>query len=104
MDVPTRKHPDIPLTPPPRPMYFWTGAASMNELFSLGKILIIVGLIIAALGLVLALAGKGFLPWIGRLPGDLYFKGKNFSVYFPLATSILVSIVLSVILWLIHRR
>jgi hypothetical protein len=76
----------------------------MNELFNLGKVLMIVGVIVAVLGLILSLAGKGFLPWIGRLPGDLYFKGKNFSVYFPLATSILISIVLSGILWFIHRR
>jgi hypothetical protein len=85
-------------------MYFWAGAASMNEFFSLGKVLIIIGLIVAVLGLLLVLAGKGFLPWIGRLPGDLYFKGKNFSVYFPLATSILISVVVTAILWLIHRR
>ncbi|HOG16966.1 MAG TPA: DUF2905 domain-containing protein [Syntrophales bacterium] len=76
----------------------------MNEPFNLGKVLIIAGLIVAVLGLLLVLAGKGHLPWIGRLPGDFFFKGKNFSFYFPLTTSILVSVVLTLILWLINRR
>jgi len=76
----------------------------MNEFLHLGKILIIIGLAVAAMGLLLLLAGKGSLPWIGRLPGDFFFKGKNFSFYFPLATSILISVVLTLILWLINRR
>jgi len=83
---------------------FGRGNAPMNEPFNLGKVLIIAGLIVAVLGLLLVLAGKGHLPWIGRLPGDFFFKGKNFSFYFPLTTSILVSVVLTLILWLINRR
>ncbi len=67
----------------------------------IGKSLIIIGLIIAAVGAVLALAGK--VPWIGRLPGDIYIKKDNFTFYFPLATSILISVVLSLILWLLRR-
>ena len=67
----------------------------------IGKSLIIIGLIIAAVGAVLALAGK--VPWIGRLPGDIYIKRDNFTFYFPLATSILISVVLSLILWLLRR-
>jgi hypothetical protein len=66
-----------------------------------GKSLIILGLIIAAIGLIFSLAGK--LPWLGRLPGDIYIKRENFSFYFPLATSILISIILSFILWLFKR-
>lgn len=66
-----------------------------------GKSLIIVGLIIAAIGVIFSFAGK--LPWLGRLPGDIYIKRENFSFYFPLATSILISIILSFILWLFRR-
>ena len=66
-----------------------------------GKSLIIMGLIIAAIGVIFSLAGK--LPWLGRLPGDIYIKRENFSFYFPLATSILISVILSFILWLFRR-
>jgi hypothetical protein len=70
----------------------------------LGKILLIVGLVVAGLGLLLILGGKGPLSWIGRLPGDFYFKGEKFSFYFPLATGLLISIVLTLVLWFINRR
>jgi len=70
----------------------------------IGKILLIVGLVTAGLGLLLMLGGKGPLSWIGRLPGDFYFKGEKFSFYFPLATGLLISIFLTLILWLINRR
>ena len=66
-----------------------------------GKTLIVVGLAIAALGVVVSLAGK--LPWLGRLPGDIYVKRDNFSFYFPLATSVILSLVLSLILWLLRK-
>ena len=66
-----------------------------------GKSLIILGLIIAAIGVIFSLAGK--LPWLGRLPGDIYIKRENYSFYFPLATSILISVILSFILWLFRR-
>ncbi len=67
----------------------------------IGKSLIIIGLIVAAVGVVLTLAGK--VPWIGRLPGDICIKRDNFTFYFPLATSILISVFLSLILWLLRR-
>ena len=67
----------------------------------MGKMLIFMGLLIAAIGVLFVLAGK--IPWLGRLPGDIYIKKENFTLYFPLATSILVSIVLSLILWLLRR-
>jgi len=67
-----------------------------------GKLLIACGLLIAAIGLVVVLAGR--LPWIGRLPGDIYVQRGNFTFYFPLATSILVSVVLTLIFWFIGRR
>lgn len=66
-----------------------------------GKSLIVMGLVIAAVGVLLTVAGK--IPWIGRLPGDIYVKRDNFTVYFPLATSILISLVLSLILWLLRK-
>ncbi|MBT1077299.1 DUF2905 domain-containing protein [Geobacter grbiciae] len=67
----------------------------------LGKSLIVFGLIIAAVGVVLTFAGK--IPWLGRLPGDIYVKRDNFTFYFPLATSILISVILSLILWLLRK-
>ncbi|GFO54316.1 hypothetical protein GMSM_13230 [Geomonas sp. Red276] len=66
-----------------------------------GKSLIVIGLVIALIGVILTLAGR--IPWLGRLPGDIYVKRENFTFYFPLATSIIVSIVLSFILWLFRK-
>ena len=68
----------------------------------LGKTLVFVGVLIAAAGLVLMLLGKTNLP-LGRLPGDIVYRGKNTTFYFPLATSILVSVVLSAVLYLVGR-
>jgi len=68
----------------------------------LGKLLLVIGAIAIVIGLVLLLAGRLNLPF-GRLPGDFIFRGKNSVFYFPLATSILISIVLSLIFWLINR-
>ena len=68
---------------------------------SLGRSLIILGLVIAAIGALLTLAGR--IPWLGRLPGDIYVKRENFTFYFPLATSIIISLVLSFILWLFRK-
>ena len=67
----------------------------------LGRTLIIFGLLIAALGLLLTLAGK--LPWLGRLPGDISIRRENFTFYFPLATSIILSLLLTLLLWLFRR-
>ncbi len=67
----------------------------------LGKTLIVFGLVLTLLGL--ALWGFGGLPIIGRLPGDLYIRRGSFTFYFPLATCIVLSIVLSVILMLLRR-
>jgi len=68
----------------------------------LGKLLLILGGVIVLIGAVLLLAGRFNLP-LGRLPGDITYRGKNTVVYFPLATSIIISIVLSLILWLFNR-
>lgn len=74
----------------------------MPDFTGMGRILIVIGLVIAGVGLVMALAGK--IPLLGKLPGDIFFRGKNFSFYFPLTTSILISVVLTLILWFINRR
>lgn len=66
-----------------------------------GKALMIMGLVIAAFGAAIILAGK--TPWLGRLPGDIYIKKENFSFFFPLTTCIILSLILSFILWLIRK-
>jgi hypothetical protein len=68
----------------------------------LGKILAFLGIILVAAGIVLILLGRTNLP-IGRLPGDFLYRGKNTTLYFPLATSLLLSVVLSIVLYLISR-
>ena len=68
---------------------------------SFGKSLIVLGLIIAGIGVLLTFAGR--IPWLGRLPGDIYVKRENFTFYFPLATSIIISVLLSLILWLLRK-
>ena len=68
----------------------------------IGKFLIIFGIIIVAVGVLLLISGK--IPWIGKLPGDIMIHKKNFTFYFPLATSILISVVLTFLFWLISRR
>jgi Protein of unknown function (DUF2905) len=67
-----------------------------------GKTLVFVGVLIVAAGLVLVLLGKTTLP-LGRLPGDILYRGKRTTFYFPLATSLVVSVVLSAVLYLLGR-
>ncbi len=67
----------------------------------IGKWLIAIGLIIVVTGALVLLAGK--IPWLGRLPGDFRIKREHFTFYFPLTSGILVSAVLSAILWLLRR-
>jgi membrane protein implicated in regulation of membrane protease activity len=68
----------------------------------LGRTLVVIGLVVVAIGLVIMLAGR--VPWLGRLPGDIHVQRENWSFYFPLTTSILVSVVLSLLLYLFGRR
>lgn len=68
----------------------------------LGKMLVVLGITIATAGVVCILLGRTNLP-LGRLPGDILYRGKHTTFYFPLATSILLSIVLSLVLYLISR-
>jgi len=71
----------------------------MNEF---GKLLIVVGLVLIVGGAALILLGRTGLP-LGKLPGDILYRGKNTTFYFPLATSILLSVVVSLVLYLVGR-
>jgi hypothetical protein len=68
----------------------------------LGKLLLVLGSVIIVAGAVLLLAGRFNLP-LGRLPGDIIYRGKNTAFYFPLTTCIVISVVLSLIFWLFGR-
>jgi len=68
----------------------------------LGRILIVLGVVLVVAGLLLTLFGRMNLP-LGRLPGDILYRGKNTTFYFPLATSILLSVVLSLLFYVINR-
>lgn len=67
----------------------------------LGKLLIITGLVLLTAGLIITFAPR--IPWLGKLPGDIYVKKENFSFYFPLGTCILISLLLSFVMWLFRR-
>ncbi len=66
-----------------------------------GRLLILFGVALVGVGVLLMLAGK--VPWLGKLPGDFYYKGEHVTFYFPLATCVLVSIVLSLLFYLFRR-
>ena len=68
----------------------------------LGKVLIVFGGVMILFGIVIMLAGRSNLP-LGRLPGDIVYRGKHATFYFPLVTCIVLSIVLSIVLWIIGR-
>jgi hypothetical protein len=68
----------------------------------LGRMLIVLGLVLVAAGILLTSAGR--LPFkLGRLPGDIFIQGKNSTFYFPLATCIILSIVFSLVMWILRR-
>jgi len=68
----------------------------------LGRVLITLGAILIVAGLLVSFAGR--LPLrLGRLPGDIYIQGKNSSFYFPLATCLILSVVFSVVMWILRR-
>ncbi len=74
----------------------------MDSLQYIGKFLVISGIIIIILGTILILSGK--IPFIGRLPGDIIIQKKNYTIYIPIATSIIISVLLTLILWIIGRK
>lgn len=67
-----------------------------------GKLLVILGAMLVVAGVAVMLLGRPHLP-LGRLPGDFLYRGKNTTVYFPLATSVVVSVVLSILLYVLSR-
>jgi hypothetical protein len=71
----------------------------MNEI---GKVLVGFGLLLVLVGVFVLVAGRTGLP-LGRLPGDFAYRGKHVSVYFPLGTSILISVILTLVLYLLSR-
>jgi len=79
-----------------------TFSFNLEQMLNMGKLLVFAGLVIAAVGLGLILLGRTNLP-IGRLPGDIIYRGKHTSFYFPLTTCILVSVVLTLIFYFIGK-
>lgn len=73
----------------------------MNPLSDLGKALILVGLVMAVIGVLLIVTPR--IPWLGRLPGDILIKRKDFQFYFPIATCIIISILLTLLFYLFRR-
>jgi len=71
------------------------------EMGALGKLLILLGVLIAGMGFLLLMGEK--IPWVGRLPGDIIIRKRNFTFYFPLATSILISLILTLLFTLFRR-
>lgn len=67
----------------------------------IGRSLIITGLVLVVAGVVITFSPR--IPWLGKLPGDIHVQRENFSFFFPLTTCILLSLLLSLILWLLRR-
>lgn len=74
----------------------------MNSMEQIGRFFLIAGIAMIAIGGILMLSGK--ISWLGRLPGDIVIQKNNFTFYFPIATSILLSILLTFIFWLLGRK
>jgi hypothetical protein len=74
----------------------------MVDMSSLGKTLILFGIVLIAIGALFSLGGK--LSWFGRLPGDIYIQRKNFTFFFPITTSIILGILLSLALIFLRKR
>lgn len=78
------------------------GSYACAVMTDLGKLLIFLGGTIVLVGIVVVVLGRLHLP-IGRLPGDIVYRGKNTTVYFPLATSILLSVILTILLYAVGK-
>ena len=74
----------------------------MSPINDIARMLVVFGLLIALVGVVLLLVGR--VPWLGRLPGDIHVQRGGWTFYFPLATSLLLSVVLTLVLWVLGRR
>ena len=73
----------------------------LPEFQQIGKLLIFAGIFIVVLGVLFLFGDK--IPLIGKLPGDIYIKKKNFTLYFPIVTSILISLLISLIIYLFRK-
>lgn len=73
----------------------------MNEFHSAGKFLIITGIVLVIAGLIVSFWDR--IPLLGKLPGDIKIEGRNFVFYFPLASSIIISIIISLVLYLFRK-
>lgn len=71
------------------------------DMASIGKGLILLGVVLIVLGVLFSFAGK--IPWLGQLPGDLYIQKERFTFYFPLTTCLLLSLILTLVLYLFRR-
>ena len=71
--------------------------------FQLGKLLLVVGVLLVAAGLLLMAGARFSLFGLGRLPGDFVYKGKNLQFYFPVVTCVLLSVVLTLVFWIISH-
>ncbi len=67
----------------------------------LGRLLMLFGAILVVVGVLLTVAGK--IPWLGRLPGDIFYKGEHVTFYFPIVTCLLISVILSLLFYLFRR-
>jgi hypothetical protein len=74
----------------------------VSPVHEVGKLLLVFGVLLVLAGLALMLVGR--VPWLGRLPGDIHIERGSWTFYFPLATSLVLSVVLTLILWIIGRR
>jgi hypothetical protein len=79
------------------------GQLSFREIsmIGFGKSLILLGILLVALGIIFVFGGK--IPWLGQLPGDIYVQRERFTFYFPLATCLLISVIISLVLYFLRR-
>ncbi len=73
----------------------------LDNIQYLGKFLLILGIVVALIGVLLIISVK--IPWFGKLPGDILIQRKNFTFYFPLATGILLSLLLTLLFWIFRK-
>lgn len=73
----------------------------MNDFQSIGKYFLLIGGIVFFIGIAITFWDK--IPLLGKMPGDIIYKGKNFTVYFPIVTSIILSIIISLIIYLLKK-
>ncbi|MGA1841233.1 MAG: DUF2905 domain-containing protein [bacterium] len=73
----------------------------MDEFVSLGKLLVILGILLVVVGVLIVFGAK--IPLVGKLPGDIHIKKGNFDLYFPVATCIVISLILTLLFYLIHK-